>query len=258
MRLLTLNVHSWQEEDQLDKIKTLARVIQGNDYDVIALQEVSQHIDSSLVYKNIRKDNYALLVIQELQKLGNTQYQLLWDVSHYGYDEYEEGLALLTRHPVKKEYSFYVSKSKSKDNWKARKIAGGTLLVNGSPFSFYSCHLGWWGDKEEPYEQQVERLIKGVNHQHPFVLLGDFNAADTFKEEGYDYVIKQGLFDTHLHRNDVTIKGNIAGWEENVEGLKIDHIFTSWKPVVSHSRIICNGKNEPIISDHFGVDVQLE
>ncbi|WP_158737092.1 hypothetical protein [Alteribacillus sp. YIM 98480] len=72
------------------------------------------------------------------------------------------------------------------------------------------------------------------------------------KEKGNDYVIKQGLFETHLHRNDVIIKGNIADLEENVEGLKIDHIFTSWKPVVSPSRIICNGENE-----HFGVDVPL-
>lgn len=44
MKLLTLNCHSWQEDNQIEKIKYLAKVIQEEEYDVIALQEVSQSI----------------------------------------------------------------------------------------------------------------------------------------------------------------------------------------------------------------------
>ena len=40
MKLLTLNCHSWQEENQLEKIKYLAQIIKKNQYDVIALQEL--------------------------------------------------------------------------------------------------------------------------------------------------------------------------------------------------------------------------
>ena len=43
MKLLTLNCHSWQEENQIEKIKYLAKIIKEKQYDVIALQEVSQH-----------------------------------------------------------------------------------------------------------------------------------------------------------------------------------------------------------------------
>ena len=40
MKLLTLNCHSWQEDNQIEKIKYLAKIIKEKQYDVIALQEV--------------------------------------------------------------------------------------------------------------------------------------------------------------------------------------------------------------------------
>ncbi|MDZ5034803.1 endonuclease, partial [Clostridium perfringens] len=49
MRLLTLNCHSWMEEDQVEKIKYLAKIIKENQYDVIALQEVSQSIKEDII-----------------------------------------------------------------------------------------------------------------------------------------------------------------------------------------------------------------
>lgn len=41
MNLLTLNRHSWHEENQHDKIRHCAETIKEKDYDVIALQEVN-------------------------------------------------------------------------------------------------------------------------------------------------------------------------------------------------------------------------
>ena len=38
MKLLTLNCHAWQEENQIEKIQHLAQVIKEKQYDVIALQ----------------------------------------------------------------------------------------------------------------------------------------------------------------------------------------------------------------------------
>ena len=42
MKLLTINVHAWIEENQDEKMETLAKVIAEKDYDVIAMQEVNQ------------------------------------------------------------------------------------------------------------------------------------------------------------------------------------------------------------------------
>lgn len=59
MKLLTLNCHSWIEENQLEKMKYLAQVIKEKQYDVIALQEVSQSIEKSIVSGDIKEDNFV-------------------------------------------------------------------------------------------------------------------------------------------------------------------------------------------------------
>lgn len=63
MKLLTLNCHSWQEENQLQKIKYLAEIINEKKYDVIALQEVSQSIEAPYIYENIKEDNFAFILL---------------------------------------------------------------------------------------------------------------------------------------------------------------------------------------------------
>lgn len=262
MKFLTINVHGWQEENQLEKIKQLATFIHMNRYDAVALQEVSQHRDSEIAYKNIRTDNYGLLLNKELAKLGSTDYELFWDISHYGFEVYEEGLALLVRHPNEKVESFYITDATSIDHWKSRKIVGGTWNIDGQSLSLYTCHLGWWDDKDEDYKIKVDRLLKvAEKDQHPLLLLGDFNVADHIKGEGYDYLLSKGLYDTHQLADkqfgESTIIGDIAGWDGNKRDLKIDYIFANWQADVKESRIVFNGVNGPVISDHFGIEVLL-
>jgi len=122
LKLLTLNCHSWQEENQLEKIKYIANVIKENSYDVIALQEVSQLVSEDIIYSNIKKDNFALLINKELKKLGINEYEFFWDMSHIGYDVYEEGLCVMTKLPIKENKSFYISKCEDMNYWKTRKI----------------------------------------------------------------------------------------------------------------------------------------
>ncbi|MCP3027484.1 endonuclease/exonuclease/phosphatase family protein [Halobacillus sp. A5] len=260
MKLITINVHAWQEDHQREKIRKLAEVIHEKRYDAAALQEVSQHMDSPFAYDSIRRDNYGFILLQELKELGSTDYKLHWDISHIGYKVYEEGIALLTRHPVEKIDKFYITSSESIDYWKSRKIVGARIQVNGSPLSLYSCHLGWWGDEDEPYSGQIDRLTNRLDN--PCFLLGDFNAADSLTGEGYDYLLQKGFVDTHKHartrRGNRTIKGKIAGWENNDEALKIDHIFTNDEVLILHSSVIFDGENEPVISDHYGLEIEYK
>ena len=77
MKLLTLNCHSWQEKNQVEKIKYFAEVIKEKQYDVIALQEVSQSIDARLINLTIKEDNFAKLLIDELNKLDEDKYNFI-------------------------------------------------------------------------------------------------------------------------------------------------------------------------------------
>ncbi|QFT91028.1 Maltose 6'-phosphate phosphatase [Bacillus sp. THAF10] len=263
MKLLTLNCHSWQEENQMEKIQQLAHAIKDEAYDVIALQEVSQSIDANIVTDNIKADNYGLVLQQELEKIGVTDYELVWDFAHMGYDTFEEGLAILTRHPIKAVHSFFITKSNDTDFWKTRKIVGTTIEFSGQDLSFFSCHLGWWQDEEEPAKHQMDQLLDYVRSSEPFFLMGDFNNTAEIKGEGYTYLTETfGLHDTYLlaaeKDSGVTVRGKIAGWDENEQDLRIDLILASNPVPVASSRVVFNGKNRPVVSDHFGVEVIIE
>ena len=62
MSLLTLNLHGWLEENQMDKFEKIAEFIYKNEIDIIAFQEVNQHKDKELTYDNIRIDNPSLII----------------------------------------------------------------------------------------------------------------------------------------------------------------------------------------------------
>ncbi|EJO5348663.1 endonuclease/exonuclease/phosphatase family protein [Clostridium botulinum] len=262
MKVLTLNCHSWQEEKQIEKIKYLAKTIYQNNYDVIALQEVSQSINSKILFDNIKEDNFAFLVIKELEKLGETRFRLIWDCAHIGYDKYEEGLAILTKHPVEDKKSFCISENKDASYWKTRKIIKCKTSYKNKPISFYSCHLGWWDDEEEDFKLQVNKLIKDLKEEGTCILMGDFNNDAFLEKEGYDYIIDKNLKDIYSlaksKDNGVTVVGNIDGWEDNKKNMRLDLILSNKNLNVEYCRVIFNGTNKEIISDHFGVEAKIK
>lgn len=260
MELLTLNCHSWQEENQDEKIDHIVNAIIENSYDVIAFQEVNQSVDKEIVDGKIRSDNFAFVLLNEMKKRGENSYSLVWDFSHY-YLNFEEGLAILTKHPVVEKHSFYASNIIDPTIWKARRIVGSTIQYDNQQLSFYSCHMGWWRDEEEPFKAQADNLLKNINRDRVTFLMGDFNNDAFIKGEGYEYLLGQGLLDTyHLAGSKdegVTVKGEIGGWEGNFFEKRIDLILTTHRVPVIYSKVIFNGKNKSVVSDHFGVEIKI-
>ncbi|ENK1242087.1 endonuclease/exonuclease/phosphatase family protein [Clostridium sp. FAM 1755] len=262
MKVLTLNCHSWQEEKQIEKMKYLAQIIYENNYDVIALQEVSQSINNKILFDNIKEDNFAFVLIKELEKLGANKFNLIWDFAHIGYDKYEEGLAILTKHPIKEKKSFYISRSEDKNFWKTRKIVKCKINYNNNEICFYSCHLGWWNDEEEDFKLQVNKLVQHIKEDETCIVMGDFNNDAFLRHEGYDYIIDKNLKDiydlSNSKDNGVTVIGNIDGWENNKKDMRLDLILSNKNLNVKYCNVIFNGINKEIISDHFGVEAEIE
>src|SRR5690625_7992985 len=96
--------------------------IHEKSYDVIALQEVSQLITATKVDHLIREDNFAHILLKELHALGSTAYRYVWDFAHIGYDKYEERSALLTKQPIIKRDSIFVTNRHDTNFWKTSKI----------------------------------------------------------------------------------------------------------------------------------------
>lgn len=261
MKLLTLNCHSWQEEDQFKKIKILARTIKEMEYDVIALQEVSQLKSSKILYDNIREDNFAEVLLRELKDVDVNDYSFIWDFSHIGFDRYEEGLAIFTKHTIEDYCTFYVSKDTSENNYKSRKVIKATINVDDNEFDFYNCHLGWWNDDEEPFKYQVEKLLQHISYKNTNIIMGDFNNNAFIRNEGYDYLIGKGLIDTYSiaveKDKGVTVRGTIDGWEKSAESKRLDLILLTKRLEVLSSKVLFNTKDS-LVSDHFAVEVNIK
>ena len=91
--------------------------------------------------------------------------------------------------------------------------------------------------------------------------MGDFNSAANVRNEGFDYICSKGHYDTYIlaeeKDNGVTVKGKIKGWDDNKHDLRIDYVFTNKRLPVKKSTTIFNGTHKPIISDHFGLEIEL-
>lgn len=270
MKLLTLNTHSWMEEKQVEKLDILCDAIITEGYDLISLQEVNQTIkeesidashlqdyQASTFDNQIKKDNFAWLLQQNLAAKG-FHYNWTWEPSHIGYDMYDEGLAFLSRCPIQNTQTFYASQSTDYTDYKSRKVLG----IQVKDTWYFNLHLGWWNDKREAFADQWTACETHFSVlSGPIFLLGDLNNPAQSSDEGYSLVTKNWL-DTYLlaskRDNGYTIQKQIDGWSDNHEPLRIDFIFTN-KPIqVHYSKVIFNGKNYPIISDHFGISIDWE
>ncbi len=111
-------------------------------------------------------------------------------------------------------------------------------------------------------KQQVDTLLAHVHKDNPFFLLGDFNNDAHRRNEGYDYLLSQGLYDTYTLSNKkdsgITVKGNIAGWDDNERALRLDLILSSHAQDIQSSTVVFNGIHYPVVSDHFGVSVEVK
>ncbi|MGV8981756.1 endonuclease/exonuclease/phosphatase family protein [Clostridium sp.] len=263
MKLLTLNCHSWNEEYQEEKMKIIANTIIEKSYDVIALQEVNQSINENIAYSNIKQDNFALVLLKELETLGCKEYTMLWDFSHIGYEIYEEGVSIITKHKIaeKGAHSFFISNSKDKEFWKTRVIVGVSVKVDSEIIDFYSCHLGWWKDEEEPFSKQADKLLQNMKKDRLTFFMGDFNNNAFIREEGYDYLMGKGLKDTFILASEkdcgITVKGKIDGWDSNSNDLRLDLILVNKDVDVKYSKVIFNGENGLLVSDHYGLEIDI-
>lgn len=270
MKLLTLNTHSWLEEHQEAKIDQIVAQIIKADYDVIALQEVNQLIENTNVVSdqnyclgndniNIKDDNFAYIIVNKLRAQGHNYY-FSYAMSHIGYDKYEEGSAILSKQPIK-PYSEFVSIDRSPDNYRSRKILFGETQVNRKSIVVASCHFSWWVNNQDGFSYEwmnTKRILEQYNQ--PLIVMGDFNNPEG--TEGYDFVLDNSdLLDTYtkaeVKYGHHTIEKDIAGWENNGGKLRIDFIFASNEFKVQSSKTVFDGVNAPIVSDHFGVEVEI-
>ncbi len=273
MKIMTLNTHSWLEDEPREKLTQIAKKICEENYDLIALQEVNQSMEEERLADDrlenfcqvkeqtpVRSDNFAYCLVQLLAEQGKTYYWS-WEMSHIGYDIYEEGNALLSKTPLSSK-AYFVSEAKEKENYRTRKILIGQTCIENQQMTAASCHFSWWKDETSGFAFEWKRLEEILaTFPTPVYLLGDFNHPAT--GAGYRLVKEGGLPIRDAYRiaqerqAEATIEKKIDGWEENTEGLRIDYIYVPDDCLVTRYERIFDGKNGPIVSDHYGAAITM-
>lgn len=271
--MLTLNTHSLIEQNYEEKLVYFVNAIVKYEPDIIALQEVNQTSDESSLSDKfltgytqcqsaipLKKDNHAYRVVKLLLE-KNINYYWTWLPIKNGYDKYDEGLAILSKKEILETDTVLVSCINDYNNWKTRKILG---IYSGDEW-FYSVHLGWWDDKSDPFSDQWSRLSKRLTGKENVWLMGDFNNCAEIRNEGYDLIKKSGWQDTFEiagEKDDgITVGTVIDGWKDKItdtNGMRIDFIWTNSENIIERTNVIFNGKNEPVISDHYGVMITVK
>lgn len=264
MKLLTLNTHSLSEKDESKKLQTIAKFILKNDIDVIALQEVNQTMDKKEVAApdtyvgsdKLKEDNFALFLSQ---LLGKT-YQWNWIGVKVGYDRFDEGVAIFTKHRIIESENTLLTHTNDYSYWKKRNALGVHIEAE-EDFWVYTAHLGWWNDEEEPFVDQWQVLNKVAHKSTRVYLAGDFNAPDELKDQSYDRMRQDGWFDTRdlsaYVKGRYSAEGKIDGWKESTQ-MRIDYIFTNRLESVKAHKVVFDGHDEDVVSDHYGIYMEDE
>ncbi|WP_157794038.1 hypothetical protein [Paenibacillus donghaensis] len=80
---------------------------------------------------------------------------------------------------------------------------------------------------------------------------------------GVQVVIEQqaiwfDLYSTALSKDDgATVVKAIGDWKDNSQPLRIDYIFANHLVNAKSSTVVLNGTNGPVVSDHYGVAVEI-
>ena len=275
MKLLTLNTHSLIEQNYQRKLLDFVRAVSMEKPEIIALQEVNQTISAKAVEGRIneyfpcrdnitiRSDNHVFNAAQLLCKNGVDYYWTYLPIKN-GYGRFEEGLAIMSLNPIIETEIITVSGIDDYNNWKTRKLIG--IRTQNYPDEwFFSVHYGWWDDEEEPFAKQWQKTDMYMKKHNRVWLMGDFNNASDVANQGYDIILNSGWYDSYTlaenKDNGVTVAKAIDGWKDKVSidiGMRIDQIWCSQKASVESSKVVFNGINYPIVSDHYGVVIDYD
>lgn len=261
LTLLTLNTHSLIEEDYEQKTKIFVLAIKEIVPDVFALQEVNQTADKPTIIPDsmycplrdgvhIKNDNHAAKISMYLNDMGLNYYWTYLPIKN-GYKIYDEGLAVFSKKKICDTHVITLSDKDDYNNWKTRKALG----IKVDNMWFYSVHFGWWKDNE--FMHQWDRFLNNIHAKDVVFVMGDFNNPAHIRNGGYDYVKKSGWYDTYMiskyKDSGYTASSDIAGWNGNGEKIRIDYILCNKNIKVLDSKVIFNGINNEIVSDHFGI-----
>ena len=261
LKVLVLNLHCYQEENQHDKFNQIAKAIDELEVDIVCLQEVAEYWRDG---EGDWESNAAKLINDKLDK----PFHLHTDWSHLGFDKYREGVAILSRFPLSHHESQYVSESHDIYSIHSRKVVMARVHVPYiGAINVFSAHLSWI---EDGFQGQFQHLHGWAESRHSddikaTLLCGDFNI--TAGSSGYEMVVKSNQYDDqYLAANDQGVfekifRVNDEHWQNLLaDDYRIDYIFMNKASQlqVTSAKVLFTEQDYGRVSDHCGYFMTFE
>lgn len=167
LRVASVNLHTYQERDPIEKLRLAASVFASLDVHALALQEVGEGIPGKA-----SEPNAGELIRASLEEMTGVTWWHAWRPAHVGFDRYEEGLSLLSRLPFTALCEHELSTGR------LRRIALSAEIGGPVPVRLVTVHTSW---PAAGGEQEVFRLLEQIGqtapHLHGTILAGDLNAG---------------------------------------------------------------------------------
>lgn len=261
LNIMILNLHCYQEDDQDYKLSQIAKAINELDVDVVCFQEVAENWNNGM---GDWDSNSVKIINDRLAK----PYHIHTDWAHLGFDRYREGVAILSRYPLSKHDSRYVSDSHDAHNIHSRKVVMAQIHV---PYigliNVFSTHLSWW---EDGFREQFNRLrewagAKLTAHTRATLLCGDFNVAAG--SNGYRLVLESNEYaDQYLAAKafgqpEKNYRVNDPYWQRYPgDDYRIDYIFMNkaGRLRATSARMLFTEQDYGRVSDHCGYLMTFE
>ncbi len=261
LKVMILNLHCYQEENQDYKLSQIAKAIAQEDVDIVCLQEVAELWNDG---KGDWETNTARIINERLP----SPYYLVADWSHLGFDRYREGVAILSRLPIERHGAKYVSSSADPHSIHSRKVVMAQIRV---PYigliNVFSSHLSWWDDG---FPEQFENLRHWAAREHTSAVMatmlgGDFNIKAGSK--GYQHVVDTHEYDDqYLAANSPKLFRTIfrlgdSPWRHRLEkDHRIDYVFLRKGSdlCVTSGRVLFTDQDYGTVSDHSGYLMTFE
>ncbi len=261
LKILILNLHCYQEDNQDYKFSQIAKAINELDVDVVCLQEVAE------LWNNGQGDwdtNSAKIIQDRL----TAPFHLYTDWAHRGFDQYREGVAILSKYAMSGQDSKYVSDSHDPYSIHSRKVVMAQIKVpHMGSINVFSAHLSWW---EDGFKDQFTRLSEWAESKQSVevsttLLCGDFNI--TAGSPGYGMVVDAHQYDDQfLAANSPSVfekvfRVNDSHWQHYLaEDYRIDFIFMNKASglVVTSANVLFTEQDYGRVSDHCGYLMTFE
>lgn len=202
--------HDWpQYRRSLERLEAFAQLAEDHQADILLLQEVSRTAQ-------FRTDDWLS------QRLGMTSIYSRANGHLHGIG-FEEGLAILSRHPLSRPELRQLTPESSKF---VHRLALGSQVDTpcGSLLAF-SVHLSINGKQNAREAEKLHTWVQEVSDTMPAFVGGDFNASESSKSISN---LKQKWLDTFRHLNplaDGTTHEIRWPWGRPLRRSRLDYIF---------------------------------